>query len=758
MCPEVVQELAGTLPTDWRWRPQVHQDGEAQTLLERSVESGLPKGARDQILDSAVNLLARCPSPFEGDPLRVTGLAVGYVQSGKTLSFTTVAALAADNQYPIVIVLSGTKRNLYAQTVKRLRLDLGLEDPSGRWSLFEAQTNNPDLPQHLRDLLKLWDEEVRPGYPRRTALITVLKNRRRVDALAKALAQVDLSGRSCLVIDDEADQHGLNTKVNQGEESRVYQALLRLRAVLPRHAYLQYTATPQAVLLISVMDTLSPDFGWIVEPGDGYTGGASFFSGGTEGLIRIISEPDLHQLLDEHEDSPPESLLEALRLFFVGVACQAILRGREGSTQRHRSMLVHPSMYRIDHHRFKAWIDAVRDSWSSVLSGESEDRTEVLQAFERSWQSLAATAPLGSEVMPGFDDVVPYLPPAIRETRTWEVNSQVLEQWSQDNWNQAASHILVGGENLGRGFTIEGLTVTYMPRGRGTGIADTIQQRARFFGYKAPYLGLCRVFLARQVRIDYCDYIEHETYVMDQLRDLANAGEPMTEWRRRMLLAASLRPTRRSVVPDIYRHLHAAAWTGQSQPWVNTEDQFVENNWAILNRLLGELAFTEDEGHPARTQEQRNAASEPVPLLRVLGEVLVPYNFSQFDAPGFSVTELCIQWHLREHPNATARIYKMSEARRRLNPGGGKRRRQIGEDGRLGNLYQGAAPVEPISRRGSVYPGDQRIVDPNRVTVQVHDLNLTDPDLSLLRGHVPAITVWLPESLRKDVFWEDPPS
>ena len=41
----------------------------------------------------------------------------------------------------------------------------------------------------------------------------------------------------------------------------------------------------------------------------------------------------------------------------------------------------------------------------------------------------------------------------------------------------AASHILVGGENLGRGFTVNGLTTTYMPRGRGSGVADTIQQR-----------------------------------------------------------------------------------------------------------------------------------------------------------------------------------------------------------------------------------------------------------------------------------------
>ncbi|MCB9109273.1 MAG: hypothetical protein H6633_34285 [Anaerolineales bacterium] len=46
---------------------------------------------------------------------------------------------------------------------------------------------------------------------------------------------------------------------------------------------------------------------------------------------------------------------------------------------------------------------------------------------------------------------------------------------------------------------MEGLTVTYMPRGAGIGNADTIQQRARFFGYKRDYQQYCRIFLENRV-------------------------------------------------------------------------------------------------------------------------------------------------------------------------------------------------------------------------------------------------------------------
>ena len=152
---EVVSELAGDLPQGWRWRPQLVENGEAYRLLQRQADMGLPESARDEIVQSGMAIIARCVSPNEEEEdSQETGLVVGYVQSGKTLSFTTVAALACDNRFPLVIVLSGTKRNLYSQTVKRLRRDLDLEHPAGRWVIIEAQTQNPDLPQQLRHLLE----------------------------------------------------------------------------------------------------------------------------------------------------------------------------------------------------------------------------------------------------------------------------------------------------------------------------------------------------------------------------------------------------------------------------------------------------------------------------------------------------------------------------------------------------------------------------------------------------------------------------
>jgi hypothetical protein len=759
---QTITEIQEELPPGWVWRPRVFEHGEAQRLLRRYTS--IDDAIRAEILESASDILGRCAPADADSTSKRTGLVVGYVQSGKTLSFTTLTALACDNNFPLIIVLSGTKRNLYDQTVKRLRSDLDLNLPGGRWVLFEAQTANPLLAQQLRPLLSQWDSPEQPGFPRRTAIIAVLKNRSRVDGLISALEEVNLNGRPCLIIDDEADQHGLNTQVAKGQMSAVYNALLNLRATIPEHTYLQYTATPQAPLLLRVMDRMSPHFGCVLSAGVGYTGGEAFFGPNAPDCVRIIPEDERSDVDDDDEDTPPQSLLDALGLFYLGVAIQAHHRGHMQPTQIYRSMLVHPSMHTIEHWRYRKWIEAIQLSWVELLSlDESDgDRIELLKHFEHAYQDLDSTVSrvgvenANHENVPPFDELVPLLPNSIGTTRIWEVNSRILDEWKQDNWVAAHSHILVGGENLGRGFTVEGLTVTYMPRGRGAGVADTIQQRGRFFGYKKDYLGLCRVFLPRSVRSDYENYIEHETYVMDELKALSRLGSPMIDWRRRMLLAHSLRPTRRSVIPpDVYEHLRVSEWTSQMYPWTPDNDIDVDSNWTVLEGFLEDLAFTEDAGSPRRTVEQRHSVAREVSLARVLQELLIPLQLQRKDAPGFSAVELAIQLHLSSHPYATADVYCMAAQRSRLS-GGGLRRRQLNSDGRVVNLFQGEAPVSPREERGTIYPGDRNIHSRTRLSVQIHDLDLTEssPDHNLLRGHVPALSIWIPAPMRIDIFEE----
>ena len=112
-----------------------------------------------------------------------------------------------------------------------------------------------------------------------------MKEQHHIDRLTRLLnsSKKILREINALVIDDEADNASLNTLVNEDNdstienESRIYNAIKNLRKSLPKHSLLQYTATPQALLLASGDDQYRPQKVRFVSPGKGYVGNAQLF-------------------------------------------------------------------------------------------------------------------------------------------------------------------------------------------------------------------------------------------------------------------------------------------------------------------------------------------------------------------------------------------------------------------------------------------------------------------------------------------------
>src|SRR5690606_5014103 len=120
----IVQPLPVSAPGA-RWVPV--QGAQTVGLAKRS---GLDEGAQRKLIDSAAHILSLGVNPRERRGTK-TGLVLGYVQSGKTLSFTTVIALVRDNGFPIVILVAGNKDNLLTQSHNRLARDLDVEGGEG---------------------------------------------------------------------------------------------------------------------------------------------------------------------------------------------------------------------------------------------------------------------------------------------------------------------------------------------------------------------------------------------------------------------------------------------------------------------------------------------------------------------------------------------------------------------------------------------------------------------------------------------------
>ncbi|WP_421729439.1 Z1 domain-containing protein [Brevundimonas sp.] len=690
---------------------------EATSLLERKH---FDDAAQQKVLEENLEIIARCLPPTAVAEQR-TGLVIGYVQSGKTLSFTMVTALARDNGYRLVIVLAGTKTNLLDQNDERLKGDLGILGERGKfWRTLVNPRPEATEKESVKSALALWDRF--PQKERcRTLMIVVMKNASRLDDLRALLAACDLSKTSAILIDDEGDQAGLNTKHRQNDESATYAAILNLRSVIPSHTYLQYTATPQAPLLISRIDALSPEFQRLLEPGAGYVGGQHLFKRNSP-YISTIPAAELPGAHDPN-DGPPASLECAMRTFFLGVAA-GVIEGREGN----RTMMVHPSHLTSMHEAYATWARSVKQNWETVLRDEgSPDQRDLRRDFKASYEDLVKTAEL-----PPFEDLWGELSYALEDTMVRVVNAS-RGRIPKFPWSDSYAFILVGGAGLDRGFTVEGLTVTYMPRGAGTGTADTIQQRARFFGYKRGYVGLIRIFVDAAVSDAFTAYVEHEDSVRGALA--AHGDRPLSEWRRLFFLDSSLRPTRRSVMALDTMRGRAKDWVWNRYPGPSPKDNTAVVD-AFLAKIDGRLTDDPEAIEHGWTGVQRHKVAKALSLDEIYEELLVPLRLDDEDDV-FDYTLMLLQIRAALDARESGQLPLLGDVY--VMSGGDRRERAIRADGAIENTFQGANPK-------STYPGDRELKTKQRFTIQVHRLKLKTQG----QPAVDVVAVNVPDRYRRD--------
>lgn len=161
--------------------------------------------AIQKIEDASIGVLKRL-STDTVDIGPIKGLVIGNVQSGKTANMAGLMAMAADWRWNMFIVLSGTIESLRKQTQNRLHSDL---NHAGNlvWTQFDhlSKKKSP-IGQRLCDL------QLQPDSPMRYMTVC-LKVKSRLEDLIEWIEadQQNIKNLRVLVIDDEADQAGINT-------------------------------------------------------------------------------------------------------------------------------------------------------------------------------------------------------------------------------------------------------------------------------------------------------------------------------------------------------------------------------------------------------------------------------------------------------------------------------------------------------------------------------------------------------------------
>lgn len=149
------------------------------------------------------------------------------------------------------------------------------------------------------------------------------------------------------------------------------------------------------------------------------------------------------------------------------------------------SMMVHADKEQDASEKFHGWIKNIVSVWTDMLNAGSQDLayTDFIKEFKSMYPEAIREYQSHVEDYPTFEEIMQHVPDIIYETNLMLIISRNKKkgQTSEIDWDSSISHILVGADMLNRGFTVERLAVTYMPRHSvSKSTADTIQQRCRF--------------------------------------------------------------------------------------------------------------------------------------------------------------------------------------------------------------------------------------------------------------------------------------
>lgn len=642
-----------------------------------------------RIKKSTISILSQCVAPHYKEPTyeQNTGLVLGYVQSGKTMSFTSLIALASDNDYKVVIVLAGTTNILLNQTIDRLEEDL--DDENEYVIIEEANFNNLSRIKRI----------VKNTKRQRTIILPILKHYKHIQRIYDLFSLPELNlillKLGVLIIDDEADQASLNGLARRNwknslkksiediddddekiafEYTTTYNTISNLKKILPNHSYIQYTATPQANLLLGQRDLLRPSWCEVLDPGDKYTGGERFFNNDLD----LIYEIDKENVKNQEDPEMPENLRHAFRLFLIE---SAILgydfkgKNRIKDKVKKTSMMIHADRLIVVNDIYLNWLKAYN---KNIIKDLDDNQEETIEDFKKIFLNVKIKLSNYFSIFPDFNEVIEIIKDYVIEgIMFWFVAGK---EDDEVKWKRGSHHVLVGGQKLDRGFTVKNLIVTYMPRTtKSKSNADTIEQRCRFFGYKRDYIEACKVYLPQESINEFEEYVEYEKHLRDYLKNYSIDEFYNND---RLMKLGILNPTSSNKIPgELYRNDFRSFNYFQPDFENNECNDKIINQFLKTSSELGILKPVEPENHQDDNKHRLYETTKDE-AIRVLNNI-------KFNSKRDQLTKSQFLTLLKNNNNKKVWLIKIAYKR----DADGGRPRSIKNDGRIKSLASNRPPT-----------------------------------------------------------------
>jgi len=494
-------------------------------------------GVLDKDTDKIVGLFQ---DPKRQGAWQRRGLVVGHVQSGKTANYTGVICKAADYGYRFIVVLTGIQEDLRVQT--QVRIEEGFIGSSSEGTSsqdtqigvgLQGMEHRPTtLTSRMDDFRTTQTALTVPIQSMGEPLILVMKKNKKI--LENLIAWLRtkshegggrIAGVPMLLIDDEADNASINVAGEGSGPSTINSLIRKLLDVFERNVYVGYTATPFANIFIDPESTddwqredLFPrDFIVSLDAPTNYVGPSRVFAPEGDLHFSLVEVADHVGLLPERHkitlDPPrlPDSLEEAVRVFILARA----LRIHRGQGTDHSSMLVNVSRFNDVQTRITGLISNVMNSIRASCQGHAMlPEAQALQDAGMRALRVAWDARFEGHVAESWGDVQSLLGSAAGPVEVRKINSKSPDALDYRRYKETGLHVIaVGGFVLSRGFTLEGLTVSYFLRN--SMMYDTLLQMGRWFGYRDGYDDVCRIYMTE----DAIDWYAHISEAVDELRE-----------------------------------------------------------------------------------------------------------------------------------------------------------------------------------------------------------------------------------------------
>jgi hypothetical protein len=151
--------------------------------------------------------------------------------------------------------------------------------------------------------------------------------------------------------------------------------------------------------------------------------------------------------------------------------------------------------------------------------------------------------------------------------------------------------IVIGGTSLSRGYTLEGLSVSYFLRN--TVFYDTLMQMGRWFGYRIGYQDLCKIYMSETMIDNFAQIIESTEDLMLDFKMMAKLKRTPNDFGLSVKNHPNslLQVTAKNKLKNTTQYTHSMNLNGHLKETVrfSKDNKVHENNFDVLQKLVLEL-------------------------------------------------------------------------------------------------------------------------------------------------------------------------